>query len=158
MALLPLLCRPEAKPLRDLAGVEPEDFCGGDERPWQVFLHDSEDFREALPVQTNRGKTGDEKDADLSLLDMKYPYEAATRLPAKRTATQLKGREKDEEAAENAPRPPALRPLDQPRFRQERRGLTPTERGTAAHLAIQYLDFSDPDAAGQVAGRGKSVC
>ena len=29
--------------------------------------------------------------------------------------------------------------------------MTPAERGTAAHLALQYLDFSDPDAAGQVA-------
>lgn len=149
--LLPLLCRPEAKPLRDLAGVEPENLCGGDESPWQVFLHDSEDFREVSPIRAERGKTGNEGSADLSLLDRNYPYEAATRLPAKRTATQLKGREKDEEAAENAPRPPALRPLDQPRFRQERRGLTPTERGTAAHLALQYLNFADPDAAGQVA-------
>ena len=41
--------------------------------------------------------------------------------------------------------------MDQPRFRQERHGLTPTERGTAAHLALQYLNFSDPDATGQVA-------
>ena len=38
--LLPLLCRLEAKPLRDIAGVEPENLCGGDESPWQVFLHD----------------------------------------------------------------------------------------------------------------------
>ncbi|MET0015767.1 helicase-exonuclease AddAB subunit AddA [Oscillibacter sp.] len=149
--LLPLLCRPEAKPLRDLAGVEPENLCAGDESPWQVFLHDSEDFREILPIRTERRKTGDEGCADLSLLDRSYPYEAATRLPAKRTATQLKGREKDDEAAENAPRPPALRPLDQPRFRQERQGLTPTERGTAVHLALQYLNFADPDAVGQVA-------
>jgi len=149
--LLPLLCRLEAKPLRDIAGVEPENLCGGDESPWQVFLHDSEDFREVSPIRTERGKIGNEGVADLSLLDGNYPYEAATRLPAKRTATQLKGREKDHEAAENAPRLPALRPLDQPRFRQERQGLTPTERGTAAHLALQYLNFADPDAAGQVA-------
>ncbi|BAK99429.1 ATP-dependent nuclease subunit A [Oscillibacter valericigenes Sjm18-20] len=149
--LLPLLCRPEAKPLRDLAGVEPENLCGGDESPWHVFLHDSEDFQEVVPVQMERRKTGDEESVDLSLLDRNYPYEAATRLPAKRTATQLKGREKDEEAAENAPRPPALRPLDQPRFRQDHQGLTPTERGTAVHLALQYLNFSDPDAAGQLA-------
>ncbi|MDN0032356.1 helicase-exonuclease AddAB subunit AddA [Oscillibacter valericigenes] len=149
--LLPLLCRPEAGALREMAGVEPENLCGGDESPWQVFLHDSEDFREILPVQSADGETAYAKIPDLSLLEINYPYEAATRLPAKRTATQLKGREKDEEAAENAPRPPALRPLDQPRFRQERHGLTPTERGTAAHLALQYLNFSDLDATGQVA-------
>lgn len=149
--LLPLLCRMEAKPLRELAGVEPETMNIGDSSPWQVFLHDSEDLAGVSRFQCENEVDRWEEAPDLSLLDMVYPYETETRLPAKRTATQLKGREKDDEAAENAPRPPALRPLSQPRFRQERHGLTPAEKGTAAHLALQYLDFSDPDAAGQVA-------
>lgn len=149
--LLPLLCRPEAKPLRDLAGVEPENFYAGDENTWQVFIHDSEDFQEVSEAKEESEESGAQNDADLSLLELAYPYEAATRFPAKRTATQLKGREKDEEASENAPRPTVLRPLDQPRFRQAGGELTPTERGTAAHLALQYLDFSNADAAGQVA-------
>lgn len=148
--LLPLLCRPEAKPLRDFAGVEPETLCAGNETTWQVFLHDSEDFQEVSPIWMERGAAESREEADLSLLDLAYPHAAATRLPAKRTATQLKGREKDEEASENAPRPTVLHPLDQPRFRQTGGGLTPAERGTAAHLALQYLDFSNPDAAGQV--------
>ncbi|MPM56327.1 ATP-dependent helicase/nuclease subunit A [bioreactor metagenome] len=153
--LLPLLCRPEAKPLRDLAGVEPENFYAGDENTWQVFIHDSEDFQEVSEAKEESEESGAQNDADLSLLELAYPYEAATRFPAKRTATQLKGREKDEEASENAPRPTVLRPLDQPRFRQAGGELTPTERGTAAHLALQYLDFSNPDAAGQVAALAK---
>lgn len=149
--LLPLLCRPEAKPLRELAGVEPENLCAGDESAWQVLLHDSEDFQEILFAATAREETETGSAADLRLLELPYPHEAATRLPAKRTATQLKGREKDEEIAENAPRPMTPRALEQPRFRQTGGGLTPAERGTAAHLALQYLDFSNPDAAGQVA-------
>ncbi len=64
-------------------------------------------------------------------------------LPAKVTATQLKGRPADEEIAEYAAHTPYLRPLSQPNFRRERQGLTPAERGTATHLVLQYLDFSN---------------
>ena len=66
------------------------------------------------------------------------------------TATQLKGRQLDQEIAEHAAHTPYLRPLSQPSFRRERQGLTPAERGTAAHLVLQYLDFSNFDVAGQI--------
>ena len=87
---------------------------------------------------------------DPGLLEFTYPYERETRLPAKITATQLKGRALDEEIAERAAHTPYLRPLSQPKFRRESRGLTPAERGTAIHLVLQYLDFGDMDAAAQV--------
>ena len=70
------------------------------------------------------------------------PHRAATLAPSKLTATQLKGREKDTEAAEGARvqvRIPALR---RPQVVMEQRGLSPTERGTAVHLFLQYADFS----------------
>lgn len=72
-------------------------------------------------------------------------------MPSKVTATQLKGRAVDEEIAEHAAHTPYLRPLTQPKFRQERHGLTSAERGTATHLVLQYLDFSGGNAAEQVA-------
>ena len=34
--------------------------------------------------------------------------------------------------------------FDRPQFMQQRAGLTATERGTAIHLAMQYLDFNAP--------------
>lgn len=149
--LLPLLCRPEAEALRALAGTEVEKFYHGPS-PWQVFVHDGNSYREP-PCRHGMEERGAEKEAsfDPALLDFVYPYSRETQLPAKLTATQLKGRLLDEEIAENARHVPYLRPLTQPSFRQARQGLTPAERGTAAHLALQYLDFSDPDAAGQVA-------
>ena len=70
-----------------------------------------------------------------------YPYERETLLPAKVTATQLKGRALDEEIAENAVHTPYLRPLTRPKFRRESHGLTPAEQGTATHLVLQYLDL-----------------
>ncbi len=149
--LLPLLCRPEAEPLRALANAEvPAAPCSG--APWEVFLHDSADFRDA-PARP--GLAGEEAAAGVSfdpaLLAFQYPYRRESALPAKLTATQLKGRLLDQEIAENAAHTPYLRPLSQPLFRREQRGLTPAERGSATHLVLQYLNFEDPAVPAQVA-------
>ena len=83
-------------------------------------------------------------------LSWRYPYEACAEIPSKLTATQLKGREKDSEAAENAVelRPvPVQRDLRRPVFEGER-PLTPAQRGTALHMVMQYIDF---DRAGSLA-------
>ena len=150
--LLALLCRPEAEPLRVLGGGGMEARYGGSTAAWQVCLHDAEDYRQR-PDRAGTAETaaGEEAPFDPALLEFVYPYARETALPAKVTATQLKGRLLDQEISENAAHVPALRPLTQPRFRQARRGLTAAEAGTAVHLALQYLDFSNLDAAGQVA-------
>ncbi len=149
--LLPLLCRPEAAPLRALAGAEIKTAYAGDTAPWQVEIHDSEAFRERpcrphpqMPEQTEAAVFSP------GLLERAYPYRRETGLPAKVTATQLKGRAVDEEIAEHALHTPYLRPLAQPKFRQESHGLTAAEQGTATHLVLQYLDLADRDVAGQV--------
>ncbi len=152
--LLPLLCRPEAAPLRAFAGADVEELYTGDTSPWQVFLHNSEDYR-LRPARPRFGgeaaKEGGDAPFDPGLLAFQYPYQKETGLPAKVTATQLKGRALDEEIAENAAHTPYVRPLTQPKFRRERHGLTPAERGTATHLVLQYLDFNDWDVVGQTA-------
>ena len=149
--LLPLLCRPEAAPLRACGEAEVEHLYERDTSPWQVFLHDSEAYRtrpgRAVLTEETEGR---EAAFDPELLEFQYPYRLETDLPAKVTATQLKGRALDEEIAEKAAHMPYIRPLSQPKFRQQRHGLTPAERGTATHLVLQYLDFSDRDVAGQV--------
>ena len=150
--LLPLLCRPEAAPLLALAQAEPGGLYTGDTIPWQVFCHDGGDFRKrsAVPRAAEEQRvTGPAFSPEM--LDFVYPYTRETQMPSKVTATQLKGRAVDEEIAEHAAHTPYLRPLTQPRFRQEHHGLTSAERGTATHLVLQYLDFSGGDAAGQVA-------
>ena len=149
--LLPLLCRSEASPLRAYGEAEVELLYDGDTSPWQVFLHDSEDYRQRPRGAVSTGETAEkEQPFDPALLEFRYPYRLETGLPAKVTATQLKGRALDEEIAEQAAHTPYIRPLSQPKFRQERHGLTPAERGTATHLVLQYLDFADRDVMSQV--------
>jgi len=149
--LLPLLCRPEAEPFRALAGAEvPVIPCAG--APWEIYVHDSEDYRDRplRPLLTVE-EGGGEPSFDPALLSFEYPYRRESALPAKLTATQLKGRLLDQEIAENAAHIPYIRPLSQPRFRREEKGLTPAERGSATHLVLQYLNFTVPDADAQIA-------
>ena len=92
-------------------------------------------------------------------LDWRYRREADTRLPSKLTATELKGGYAQQEAAQEAePLIPALRPSDfrAPVFTQKPGTLTPAEKGTALHLAMQYADpdcCATPEAAAQEVAR-----
>lgn len=76
-------------------------------------------------------------------LEWRYPYESSSCIPAKVTATELKGRFSDEEASEDAQ--PLLerfsRPPRRPAFLEDERRLTAAEKGTAAHLVMQYADY-----------------
>lgn len=71
---------------------------------------------------------------------LRYPHAAATAAPSKITATQLKGRDLDSEASEDAPSPLPPR-FPHPQFTRGARPLSPAERGTAIHLAMQYLRY-----------------
>ncbi len=150
--LLPLLCRPEAKPLRALAGFDAPQIVTSDDAAWIVAVHDAggeEDTDTAKKRGKNAAETETELPIDMDALLWSYPHAAATELSAKLTATQLKGREADAEIAENAKLPPRLRSLTRPRFLASDAPLSGAERGTAIHLVMEHLDLtceSSPDA------------
>ena len=68
------------------------------------------------------------------LPDGDYPYSLATKTPSKLTATRL-GSIKQKEVQVLRKRPP------RPSFIREK-ALTPAERGTALHMAMQFVDFT----------------
>ena len=144
--LLPLLQRGEAGALRALAVPDAAAGCVLEtEAPWIVRVHDTDSI--FLPAEQQSGARreapgAEELPADLAALEYSYPHAAETRLPAKLTATQLKGRALDEEIAEHTTPPPRLRSLARPGFLRGDQPLTGAERGTALHLVMQYLDFS----------------
>ncbi len=75
-------------------------------------------------------------------LRFKYDHLELSQIPSKLTATQMKGRDVDEEAAEGARL--QARPVGRsarPRFVQQE-GLTAAERGTALHVVMQFADYN----------------
>ena len=72
-------------------------------------------------------------------LSFRYPNQAVTTTPSKLTATQLKGRLKDDEAAEFTPATNKLPAFRAPIF--EKKAARGVEFGTAMHSVMQYLNF-----------------
>jgi len=143
--LLAALARPEAKTLR--SGQLPPTVRPGTEfgPTWDIHWVDGADYAEAGAPVAEQVRTADGGQEDAAALAERfrwvYPYEGDSALPSKLTATQLKGRDLDAEASEEAPQPPRPARFRRPRFAGEKLGLTPTERGTALHLVMQYMDF-----------------
>lgn len=108
---------------------------------WRVYLHSN-----PAAVQTSAGHIADAAEEPPFVpdkLNAAYPYSAAASIPSKITATQLKGRELDQQIAEGALAQPVGRTggFAVPKFLQEQKGLTAAQRGTAMHLVMQYLPF-----------------
>lgn len=138
------LCRPEAVPLRQGKPLLfPLPAAAEFGMMWRMELHDGQALQ-ARPRAA--GTVTREEERPLGTVPdytWRYPHMAASALPSKLTATQLKGRGLDFEAEEEAHcRRPIL--FDRPDFAEEK-GLTPGERGTAHHVVMQFLDFSRTD-------------
>lgn len=104
--------------------------------PWRITMNDAL----ALTNTEEAQETAETVHAAVpTLRRVSYPHAAAATAPSKLTATQLKGRTLDEEVASDAFAVPQLR-FTKPSF--EARPLSPTERGTAIHLAMQYADYA----------------
>ncbi len=139
--LLPLLNSYEAGVIHQWAEMEPHHLhstYGG----WKVRLWEN-------PVSVEKTSEEERQEAvespvpNLSALRCAYAHTAACTVPSKVTATQLKGRELDEEIAQGTASPHLRRvSIEAPRFLQAEQTLSAAERGTAMHLAMQYLDFS----------------
>ena len=138
--LLSLLHTHEAAPLHALAGIRPETLTPIPEG-WTIRLWRGNGGAtgDGASVPAERRDTQTYTQPDRAALAFEYPHQAVTTIPTKITATQLKGRELDQEIAEGTEtvRRPAA--PEKPLFLQEKRGLSAAERGTAIHLVMQYL-------------------
>ncbi|MBQ3548702.1 MAG: helicase-exonuclease AddAB subunit AddA [Oscillospiraceae bacterium] len=143
--LQPLLSTAEGQKACFLAGVDcpVADAAGGG---WRVKVWEN-------PTAALREKVGDGSLSDLpqeetvpfdpAPLEAVYGHERATVIPTKVTATQLKGRMMDEELTDAAHHTRIrAAAFDIPQFLKPHVEITATERGTAVHTVMQYLDFS----------------
>jgi ATP-dependent helicase/nuclease subunit A len=138
--LLAALTRIEAGELFNLGGKP----CNvrAQEHPWLIRVKNA-------PMEEGFGLRTEEKIAfpkDLLTvlqknLSFTYGHDEATRAPSKQTATQRKGRLKDQEAAENTPEPkPIHRSWRKPAFVEQ--SVRGTEYGTAIHTLLQFIDYN----------------
>lgn len=142
--LTPVLCRRDSGPLWEGLDVPRPAPPAEEGLPWDVRLLSGAEF-EAPP---ERGAAGQAAPAALphglvERLSWRYPHRASAAIPSKLTATQLKGREKDAEAAEDAVELEPSAPqtiLRRPVFEGEK-PLTAAQRGTALHMVMQYLNY-----------------
>ena len=89
---------------------------------------------------------------ETTALDWIYPHPGAVALPSKLTATELKQAADSPDPEARPLLSPGRRSFRRPVLRREARPLSPTERGTAAHLALQYLDFAKTGSREALAG------
>ena len=137
-----LLCSTEAGALHVWSGAQPQvrQSAAG----WRVYLHENPSAHATVSGGEDERQSG-QLPFWSELLQGEYAHKAAAAVPTKITATQLKGRELDQQIAEGAEQPkPVQGDFAVPKFLQERQGLTPAERGTAMHLVMQYLPFDTP--------------
>ena len=107
--------------------------------PWTIRYYRSSEL-EAACEQTEQSAEEKQK---IEYIPLYYPHEKAVSAPSKVTATQLKGRVLDEEISENTRTAPLQLPVRKPHFSYGKRSLTGAERGTAIHLAMQYIRYEN---------------
>jgi ATP-dependent helicase/nuclease subunit A len=137
--LLSALHRTEAGALFTLGGKPAETSVS--DHPWLIRVVEA-------PEQAGDRQVEEEKkllpptavEQLRAALQFRYSHTEATKAPSKQTATQRKGRVKDQEAAENAEEPkPYHRAWRKPSFVEKATGGK--ARGSATHLALQYIRF-----------------
>ncbi len=138
--LLTALHRTEAGALFALGGKPKQTHIG--DTVWQIEAVSAPTVTQTIAEQTTRRESpAPQQIGQLAqMLSFSYPHSPATTAPSKQTATQRKGREKDDEAAEFAPRAHTPFVWRQPTFVQA--GKSGTEYGNAIHAAMQFVDFA----------------
>ncbi len=138
--LMAALCRTEAGELFTRYGDNAAAAVS--EIPWKITYSTDGDLRRAAP---QKSEICGEKTTDTAFAEeetFSYPYSAATQTASKLTATQLKGRELDFEAAQEAQplRAEAAEPFRRPQLHAAAK-LSGREKGSATHLFMQYVCY-----------------
>ncbi len=146
-ALLPVLARPDGEALR--FGQRPGAYAKTIDH-WDIQLIRAENswLTDTLALRPAEPKTAAEQPDEAAVarqLRWRYPWQELTELPSKVTATQMKGRLLDEEAAEETARPLPPLAFRRPAFDQARRGLTAAQAGSAIHAVMEHINLNRAD-------------
>ena len=142
--LLAALCRTEAGELFAVAGENSASRVWQD--TWSIRLHSAAALRREAACAAEQEKPQKKqtplREAVEQALSYEYAHRNAAKVPSKLTATQLKGRLLDEEAAEQAAQIQKKRTHRwlEPSFLPEK-PMTAAERGSATHLFMQFVRY-----------------
>ncbi len=138
--LMEAMCRTEAGELFEMADARPAQTHLA-QYPWRIQVHHQPQLQsESLPQEETEEQTLSSRTIKRlrEHLNSRYSHVQATCTPSKQTATQLKGREKDREVAENSAPPKTARTWRTMKSDSRSRGK---EYGTAMHALMQYVRF-----------------
>jgi len=135
--LLTALQKTEAGQLFALAGRPTET--ASSEHIWKISVVNAPDLTAGeAEEKTVKAITFGLQEQLRSMLSFRYAHTAATAAPSKMTATQRKGRLKDEEAAEHTPAKIVHRQWRKPGFATKQG----KDYGNAVHAVLQYIDYA----------------
>lgn len=136
--IVPMLRHPNAEALRECCPELPplDPNAPKHLRVQLISYHD-------IDVQTEQMGLHQDKADDLPPIpeEYSYPVPELAQIPSKLTATALTGSFRAQEAQQGTAHK-AERTLRRPFFDQAKRGLTPSEIGTAHHMFLQFADFA----------------
>ena len=136
--LMAALRRPEAGEFFRLCGCNPRLNPVGS--VWKISVSESaEEGQYEAQLEEKPVLAEQQVAAFKTALAYQYPHQMATQIPSKQTATQLKGRWKDMETAENTLVKEHRGEFVKPRTGQKRG----TQYGTIVHTLMQHIRFGD---------------
>ena len=122
------------------------------DHPWKICLSEAPELTMAASAEEDHEQPlpPDAIDFIGAGLRFRYGHDSATETPSKLTATALKGREKDQEAAEDTPAPVTFRSWRKPGFVEKQ--IRGAEHGTAVHTVLHYLRFEYCGSVDEISG------
>ncbi|MDD2432911.1 MAG: helicase-exonuclease AddAB subunit AddA, partial [Clostridia bacterium] len=168
-----LIRHQESQVLREIAGCEDKawDTIENDPAPWCIYLwnprmieaiekeakfdygEELAQIRELLPVES-----GVENSEIVSRLNWQYPAAVLANIPGKVSVTEIKNRYQllvgKQDLSQQFFR--KRRFAQRPQFLQKK-GLSASEKGTALHLVMRYLNFAHADTVAEVEAQIKEL-
>lgn len=133
-----------------------------DDSKWEIHLHNKKDVSVSNVVEQENAKQintidwlNNNKSDDISndeinrRLDWKYKYQSFANIPTKISVTEIK---RFFSINEEGDEPPIKKraSIKKPLFLQEKKGLSPAEKGTIMHFVMQHLNFYNNDIKAQI--------
>ncbi|MDD3225096.1 MAG: helicase-exonuclease AddAB subunit AddA [Clostridium sp.] len=159
---LPLSKHVSGAKIREEAGIDIENLNFSDESKWDINIHKKEEFlleeqagkdEDAEKITEDNQKVVDDMIREIEenppitkyyneierRLSYEYPYKNFKSFPSSISVTELKRQLNEEEEYSNNIFEYSLK--KRPSFMEEKKALTPAEKGTAMHSVMQKLDL-----------------